>query len=193
MLETEGTNRELRAEALHKDDTLGVLLRQFSDRELSNHVLVRMAYEWWLKLLRTPSISDKTCQAIVNTLTFALSQRVDEGKLTGVSSEKPLQAIASLWSLFLVKVYCHDRKMLRQAWSLLKSCAEERFIDDQGQFQHVLYELIPDAVCRWINKYPALRGNEKLLAVVSLPQYFGEEDRLRFESRISQRTDIIRH
>jgi hypothetical protein len=172
---------------LHADQTLGVLLRQFGDRELRDEYLIRVANQWWLKLLQTSQVPEQTILTLVSTLTYTLSMRSLENVLTGVSTENPQQRIAVIWGFFLVEVYLKEKELLRKAWSLLKSAAQERFHNDEVTFNNILFNLVPKAMYLTIQKHPALKGNEKTIALVSIPQEFGEEDRWRFEERLSKK------
>jgi hypothetical protein len=172
---------------LHADKTLGVLLRQFGERELTDGSLIGVVNQWWLKLLQTSQVPEQTILSLVSTMTYALSQRSLENILMGVSAETPQQRIAVIWGFFLVEVYVKEKELLGKAWSLLKSVAQERFRNDEITFNNILFYLVPEAMYLTIQKHPALKGNEKTIALVFIPQEFGEEDRWRFEERLTKK------
>lgn len=172
---------------LHADKTLGVLLRQFGERELRDENLIRVANQWWLKLLQTSVVPERTLQSLMSTITYTLSMRSLENVLTGVSAENPQQRIAVVWGFFFLEVYLNGKELLRKAWSLLKSVAEERFRNDEATFNNVLYNLVPEALCIMLQKHPLLKGEEKIIALVSIPQEFGEKDRWRFEEKLAKK------
>lgn len=172
---------------LYADQTLGVLLRQFGERELRDDYLIRAANQWWLTLLQTSQVPEQTTLSLVSTMTYTLSQRSLENVLIGVSADTPQQRIAVIWSFFLVEVYLKEKERLGTAWSILKSVAEEQFQQNEKVFDNLLRQLIPDTLTLTIQQHPRLRGNEKLIALVAIPGHFGEEDRRRFEEKLAKR------
>ena len=65
------------------------------------------------------------------------------------------------------------------------------FRHDENKYQAVLFVLIPDALPKIVSWHSSLVGEQKLNLLISLPQQFGEEDRMRIEHRIVRRTNLI--
>lgn len=175
------------ANALYADETLGILLLQFGEKELRDDNLIRVAGRWWIQLLQDSEVPKKTIVSLMSILTYFLSQRSLESVLVGVNADTPHQRTALLWSFFLIEVYLYSKDLVQKAWSTLKSVAAERFGNDEASFDNTLYNLFPEFLYLMIQKNFRLGEEEKIIALVSIPFQFSEEDRLRFEAIFSRK------
>lgn len=173
---------------LNSDQILGVLLRQFGDREISDPSLLRVACEWWMILFTDTAIPEEIIQTVIETLTFKLSQRRLENVLEGVSRDTLHRRIALVWVFLLLRLYVTGQEdHIPKAWSFLKSCAEKMLAYDENKFNHLLWEVLPDALYQVIISSREVDDDKKTIALVTIPQKFGPEDCKRFEQRITRR------
>ena len=170
---------------LNTDPILGVFLREFGDQEISDASLVGVACDWWRMLLDAAQISEAVVRDIVETITFKLSQRTLEKVLGKVSVDTPNARIATIWVVFLMRLYLDGRdSQIPVAWRVIKACAASMFHDQEKRISQILYEMIPDTLLYAIETNQNLTQIQKTTAIVSLPLKFGEEDRRRFEDRL---------
>jgi len=179
--------RSIKIDDLNGDTILGTFLRQFGDREITDLSLMQVACDWWAMLIRDPKIPDEIAAGVIGSLTYKCSQRALENILEGVAENRSFVRIAIIWAFFLTRLYQSGKRSdLPRAWSTIKSAAAELFKNDEKRFNNVLYKLVPNALYEYIGKvYP--NENEKILALISIPQNFEPDDHRKFEEEIAKR------
>jgi tetratricopeptide (TPR) repeat protein len=171
---------------LNSDATLGVLLRQFGDREITDLSLIQVASDWWATLIRDDRIPDNIAGGLIASLTYKLSQRTLDNVLEKVAKHRPLHRIATIWAFFMIRLFNSGKEEeLPRVWSTLKTAASE-VVRDEKQFDHVLFELVPMALHELISKAAYLDDDQKAIALFSIPKNFHPADRERFEAKISR-------
>lgn len=183
-LETQ--KRPITISHLNSDATLGVLLRQFGDREISDLSLIQVAADWWDTLIRDDRIPGYIAAALIGSITYKLSQRTLDNVLEQVAKNRPLHRIAIIWAFFMIRLFNSGKEdELPRVWSALKTAAAE-VVRDEKQFEHVLYDLVPIVLYELINKAQYLDDDKKVIALISIPRNFDPGDRERFEAKISR-------
>jgi hypothetical protein len=178
--------RPIKVASLNADAILGVFLRQFGDREITDLSLIQVASDWWATLIGDNRIPDDIAAGLIASLTYKLSQRTLDNVLEGVAKNRPTYRIAIIWAFFMIRLYSSRKEdALPRVWSTLKTAATE-LASNEKELNHLLYEVIPIALYQMITKATYLDDNQKTIALVSIPQKFDPADRERFEAKISK-------
>ncbi len=167
------------------DDILGTLLKQFGDTTLNPLALVSLAVEWWVSVLFDRSIPGSILSECMKYPSWALSLRTSGGVLSGIASQEQENRAASIWAAFLWRCYRRNDKYVRDAWSALKSTCYRIFPDERKREQ-LLFELLPKHLGIMIEKDTSLNALQKMSCLVSLPQLFEQDERIKFEKYFFQ-------
>jgi len=167
------------------DDILGTLLKQFGDTTLNPLALVSLAVEWWVSVLFDRSIPGSILSECMEYPSWALSLRTSGGVLSGIASQEQENRAASIWTAFLWRCYRRNDKYVRDAWSALKSTCSRIFPDERKREQ-LLFELLPKHLGIMIEKDTSLNALQKMSCLVSLPQLFEQDERIKFEKYFIQ-------
>lgn len=173
------------------DHILGTFLKQYAESSLSIEPLHRIIIIWWSLILNDSELKRELSQSDIDSTliecmifpSFSLSNRTVSGVLMGIAMDEPFDRLAVLLSKFLWAVYKSKsrKENTLRVWSAIKSTCERLFRNNETNYDRVLFEFIPKWLALIIENDHTLDKNQKLSHLISLPQYFSDPDKNKFE------------
>jgi hypothetical protein len=167
------------------DDVLGVFLRQFGDTTLNPDALTNLAIEWWISVLFDRKIPESILPECMEYPSWALCMRTSGGVLWRISSVEQHRRAAQIWAAFLWRCYRKNDRYTKDAWNALKSSCSTIFPNEK-QHEQILFVFIPETLAHIIEEDKSINDFQKMSCLISLPQSFEQDERIKFEKYFIQ-------
>jgi tetratricopeptide (TPR) repeat protein/predicted nucleic acid-binding protein len=163
---------------LLEDSNMGTLLKQFNDTFFKEEWLAKKIQDWWASLLL-----NEEHNLIVECIyypCYALSMRIKSGIMNKIRKYEQEDRLAHILSYLLLKSNFVNEQPITLAWSVIKSCCESMFSNEEDKYNRTLYFLLPTWVVRELEGMQ-ISKDERLSILIRISSNMPKEDRENFD------------